>query len=1176
MKILRLDLLAFGPFTDVSLSPNKGSHGLHLVYGPNEAGKSSSLRALRQLLYGIPHVSSDNFIHSHKNMRIGGLLETSEGNQLEVIRRRGRSKTLRGPDDVEVIDESTLTEILGGVDETMFNQRFGIDYEELRKGGEAVVQGGGDLGEILFAAGAGVADLGHIQQQLDDDASQLFKARGSLQIINKAVSDLAAKRRAIKEKQLHTAEWVKNDKAIKAAEARKEEIEEQLQEKRFNQSRLLRFLKAIPLIDQRKQLLLELAAVEKVPLLPDDFASRRSAATAQLESEQQSKSEALHAIKKLETQIAEIDFPAELLNHRTAINQLHTDLGSFQKATRDRPKLVTQLEHIEQQIEVILKELGREPEIEQADDLLLSRTQRQQIQTLAEECQARIIRQSTAEKNMVKLQEQIQQLESEITELPTIGNIDELKRTIRTIQKQGEIEQLLIEGRFELNELEQQAAVDLKKLRLWDGSLEELEALAVPAIETIERFENDFADAILNETRIEERISRLTDESRELDQALERLRLVHDVPTENDLGQARKIRDEAWQLIRKIWQESLPENDPAVVEFLNSLPDGANLKQAFQSSIENTDSIADRLRREASHVAEKAKLASDRLKKQTQLEELKIELISAQQKREQLQLQWLEQWSDLNISPVPPREMRSWFNQQQGLVDSARSIRKQRLLVEEIQNNIQNCRNELNSSLEELNQTPGREDESLASIIDYCERLVEESEQAIQKHQSQEKSLVKLRESLHEVEQEAVTARSDLEQWRNEWENAVSVLGLQRDSQPSEANSVIESVDDLTNLLKEAAAVKERIQGIDEDNESFKQSVSQLLEQTAIDLAERPVDQAVADLYDRLETASTAQANLSSWKDQLEAEQVKRSKTESKIVQLQKTIKAMCDLAGTDSLGKLPEVEQQSSLRRKIEEEIKSINQRLSDLTAGSSLDQFIDEAEQFDTDQVQADLYRLDDEILQLENERGEIAETIGSLRNELQRMDGSGEAARTQEEAEQLVAAIRSDAEQYVRLRMASVILRRSIERFREASQGPVLNRASELFAELTLGSFAGLRADYDEKGKAVLVGIRDQNKQTVHVENMSDGTCDQMYLAIRLALLESSIHNRNSLPFIVDDILIMFDDARAVAALKVLATLSQKTQVIFFTHHEHLLELARDNIDEKVLFTHTLLGS
>ena len=54
MKILRLDLRAFGPFSDVSLDLAAGSEGFHLIYGPNEAGKSSALRALRNLLYGIP------------------------------------------------------------------------------------------------------------------------------------------------------------------------------------------------------------------------------------------------------------------------------------------------------------------------------------------------------------------------------------------------------------------------------------------------------------------------------------------------------------------------------------------------------------------------------------------------------------------------------------------------------------------------------------------------------------------------------------------------------------------------------------------------------------------------------------------------------------------------------------------------------------------------------------------------------------------------------------------------------------------------------------------------------------------------------------------------------------------------------------------------------------------
>ena len=50
MKILSLDLLAWGPFTDRSLRFTAGSEGLHVIYGPNEAGKSSALRALRALL----------------------------------------------------------------------------------------------------------------------------------------------------------------------------------------------------------------------------------------------------------------------------------------------------------------------------------------------------------------------------------------------------------------------------------------------------------------------------------------------------------------------------------------------------------------------------------------------------------------------------------------------------------------------------------------------------------------------------------------------------------------------------------------------------------------------------------------------------------------------------------------------------------------------------------------------------------------------------------------------------------------------------------------------------------------------------------------------------------------------------------------------------------------------
>jgi uncharacterized protein YhaN len=146
-----------------------------------------------------------------------------------------------------------------------------------------------------------------------------------------------------------------------------------------------------------------------------------------------------------------------------------------------------------------------------------------------------------------------------------------------------------------------------------------------------------------------------------------------------------------------------------------------------------------------------------------------------------------------------------------------------------------------------------------------------------------------------------------------------------------------------------------------------------------------------------------------------------------------------------------------------------------------------------------------------------------------------------------------------------MAAVLLARTIEQYREKHQGPLIERASALFSRMTREAFQGIRAEYDEKGQPVLVGIRSSREETVGVNGMSDGTADQLYLALRLASLERYLHNGEPLPFVVDDILLRFDDDRALATLEVLMELAAKTQVIFFTHHQHLANLAQSAFDD-----------
>jgi DNA repair exonuclease SbcCD ATPase subunit len=82
MRIDELHLKAFGPFADRRLDFSRGAHGLHVIFGPNEAGKSSALRALIALLYGVDERTTDAFLCGNEQLRVGGRLTLADGRQV--------------------------------------------------------------------------------------------------------------------------------------------------------------------------------------------------------------------------------------------------------------------------------------------------------------------------------------------------------------------------------------------------------------------------------------------------------------------------------------------------------------------------------------------------------------------------------------------------------------------------------------------------------------------------------------------------------------------------------------------------------------------------------------------------------------------------------------------------------------------------------------------------------------------------------------------------------------------------------------------------------------------------------------------------------------------------------------------------------------------------------------
>ncbi|MBX3371857.1 MAG: AAA family ATPase, partial [Nitrospira sp.] len=94
MKLLKLLLQAYGPFTGKALDFSTGPANLHVIYGPNEAGKSSALRAMMDLRFGIPVRSADDFLHGAGDLRIGGIFAAINGEPIGFVRRKGKGTTL--------------------------------------------------------------------------------------------------------------------------------------------------------------------------------------------------------------------------------------------------------------------------------------------------------------------------------------------------------------------------------------------------------------------------------------------------------------------------------------------------------------------------------------------------------------------------------------------------------------------------------------------------------------------------------------------------------------------------------------------------------------------------------------------------------------------------------------------------------------------------------------------------------------------------------------------------------------------------------------------------------------------------------------------------------------------------------------------------------------------------
>ena len=178
MRLRRLDLIRYGHFTDFTIdfgARRETEIDLHIIYGPNEAGKLTSFEGFLDLLFGIPNRSRYNFLHDYENMRIGGALDIG-GETVELIRIKKSKNDLINPAG-ETVPSGILANGLRGIDRDQYRAMFSLDDDTIEAGGDDILASQGDLGELLFSAAAGLTDLGSVLEDARSEVDAFSKKR---------------------------------------------------------------------------------------------------------------------------------------------------------------------------------------------------------------------------------------------------------------------------------------------------------------------------------------------------------------------------------------------------------------------------------------------------------------------------------------------------------------------------------------------------------------------------------------------------------------------------------------------------------------------------------------------------------------------------------------------------------------------------------------------------------------------------------------------------------------------------------------------------------------------------------------------------------------------------------------------------------------------------------------
>ena len=449
-------------------------------------------------------------------------------------------------------------------------------------------------------------------------------------------------------------------------------------------------------------------------------------------------------------------------------------------------------------------------------------------------------------------------------------------------------------------------------------------------------------------------------------------------------------------------------------------------------------------------------------------------------------------------------------------------------------------------------------------IMAVADTLIEGSDSVRQLVIQWDDALTRLRQQEGVVEAAAGEHRSaaqELEDRRSGWLGWLRERGLNESLTPDTLLEFLARAETAHAHRTETRRMRDRVAAIEEDIEQFRDQVRPLADTHGITL----------DTSDRLQLATAADTLISRLEEvrrQLsEREQARQQQNQQRhrLGQFEKRLQSaeeeLAALLAAGGAGDAEEFRRRAGQYAQRQELESRRDERLRSLSRLSGpyerLSAFRDSLAASDPDALLDESRTLSERIEALNSRRDELNQEHGGNATEIDLLAGEEESSELRIRRNMLMEQLREDAREWSRLTIAGEILERTQRKFEQERQPSVIRHAEEFFSNVTGQRYRRLYAPVGER----TITVTDASGRDRRPAELSRGTREQLYLALRFGLIREFGEHAERLPVVVDEALVNFDPERARLAAGAFAQLSETNQVLVFTCHRTIADMFAD---------------